>query len=424
MNAEIITKRVANVQEAVDYLTWSFYYRRLTQNPNYYNLQGVSHRHLSDHLSELVEGVLEQLKQSKCISIEEDGKEVAPLNLGMIAAYYYIRYTTVEKFSNSLQPKSTLPELLEILCSSAEFEQIQVRHREDYALKKLAAHLPLKIPDAKHYTEPSVKTNVLLQSHYSRAELAAAAKQDQAKILPIASRLLQAMVDVISSSGWLEPALAAMELSQMVTMGCWNTDSRLLQLPHMDKALAKKCEQNGIDTVTALLEMDDDARAKLLGLKADKRRDVAVACNNYPDIEFKFQVNKKDDIKAGSRVSVGVSLTRDPDEEDDDKQVGVPKVVAPRYPQVKTEGWWLVIGSPRKNELTAIKRIAMKKKSMKVDIDFVAPEKGDYKYMIYLMSDSYLGADQEYEFSLTVQEGEAAAESESSSESDNESDKE
>jgi len=192
----------------------------------------------------------------------------------------------------------------------------------------------------------------------------------------------------------------------------------------MDKALAKKCEQNGIDTVTALLEMDDEARAKLLGLKADKRRDVAVACNNYPDIEFKFQVNKKDDIKSGSRVSVGVTLTRDPDEEDDDKQVGVPKVVAPRYPQVKTEGWWLVIGSPKKNELTAIKRSAMKKKSMKVDIDFVAPEKGDYKYMIYLMSDSYLGADQEYEFSLTVQEGEAAAESESSSESDNESDKE
>eukprot|EP00962_Isochrysis_galbana_P054012 scaffold25509_cov56-Isochrysis_galbana.AAC.1 len=38
-------------------------YRRLTQNPNYYNLQGTSHRHLSDHLSELVESTLSDLEQ-------------------------------------------------------------------------------------------------------------------------------------------------------------------------------------------------------------------------------------------------------------------------------------------------------------------------------------------------------------------------
>lgn len=55
------------------------------------------YRHLSDHLSELVESTLSDLEQSKCISIEDD-MDTLPLNLGMIAAYYYINYTTIGKY--------------------------------------------------------------------------------------------------------------------------------------------------------------------------------------------------------------------------------------------------------------------------------------------------------------------------------------
>ncbi|PZC70712.1 hypothetical protein B5X24_HaOG215018 [Helicoverpa armigera] len=138
MNAEIVTKTIENKQDAVDYLTWTFLYRRLTQNPNYYNLQGVTHRHLSDHLSELVETTLTDLEQSKCIAIEDD-MDVQPLNLGMIASYYYINYTTIELFSLSLTNKTKIRGLLEIISSAAEYSELCIRHREENIIKALAA---------------------------------------------------------------------------------------------------------------------------------------------------------------------------------------------------------------------------------------------------------------------------------------------
>ena len=64
LSAEIVTRVVENKQDAVDYLTWTFYYRRLNKNPNYYNLTGATHRHLSDALSELVETTLADLRRA------------------------------------------------------------------------------------------------------------------------------------------------------------------------------------------------------------------------------------------------------------------------------------------------------------------------------------------------------------------------
>ena len=55
---------------------------RLSLTFCYYCVTGVTHRHLSDHMSELVEQTLNDLEQSKCISIEDD-IDTSPLNLGM-----------------------------------------------------------------------------------------------------------------------------------------------------------------------------------------------------------------------------------------------------------------------------------------------------------------------------------------------------
>jgi hypothetical protein len=86
----------------------------------------VSHRHLSDHLSDLIESTLGDLETSKVIAIEDD-MDLEPLNLGMIAAYYYIAYTTIELLSSSLTAKTKLKGLLEIVSAASEFDALPMR---------------------------------------------------------------------------------------------------------------------------------------------------------------------------------------------------------------------------------------------------------------------------------------------------------
>jgi pre-mRNA-splicing helicase BRR2 len=295
LTAEIVTKTVENKQDAVDYLTWTFYYRRLTQNPNYYNLLGTTHRHLSDHLSELIENTILDLEESKCISVEDD-IDLSPLNLGMIASYYYIQYTTIEVFAASITAKTKMKGLLEMMSAASEYSHINTRLSEEQALMRLAKHLPNAPPANAKYEDPATKALLLLQAHFCRRHLSTDLNSDLQTILGKAPKLIQALVDVISSQSYLKPALVAMELSQMITQGQWNKDDVLLQIPHFTNEIIERCKANDppVESVFDISELEDDDRDRLLQMTPEKMSDVAIFCNAYPNIDLAFETSVAD----------------------------------------------------------------------------------------------------------------------------------
>lgn len=414
MISETVTKTIETMQDAVDYLTWSFLYRRLSKNPTYYGLRGTSNVHISEFLSEMVETIMGELEESRCIKIDEEG-EISPLNLGMIAAYYYIQYRTIDIIASSMTAKTKIRGVLEILSASWEFASLPLRFGEEKTVKMLARNLPHKMPDTSY--DAHSKTMVLLQCHFSRKVIPADLRPDQQIILKESLKLIYAMVDVISSNGWLKPALAAMELSQMIVQGLWNKDHALKQIPHFTDEIVQRClahkGEDPVETVFDILTLEDDVRNNLLRLPEEKMADVAVFCNSYPNVEVSFEVQESDDVTTGDPVQIVVMLEREIDEDEmtEDEIRGLGTVSAPLYPLEKKEAWWVVVGDTSTNTLHALKRVNLVKKQ-KVVLEFLAPEEaGDYKFTLFCMSDSYLGCDQEYSVPVSVGVGEDESDS-------------
>ena len=348
---EIVNRTVESKSEAVDYLTWTFYYRRLSKNPNYYNLTGSSIRHISDHLSEFVEMVVADLEQSKFISVEND-MDLSPLNLAMISSHYNIDYRTVELFASTLTHKSKVKGIVDVLTHAQEFSDIPIRLAEDQLVMQLLASFDLSPESSIQYR----KVLALFYAHFARTPLNAELLCDLRSILNIVVNFVHSMVDVLSSQGWLKPTLAAMEVSQMIVQGMWDKDDLLLQLPHSSTETIEKFHRLDppIETVFDLLEMDDENRIRVLNLPMDKLSDIARFCNAYPAIEVAYKASFDSQVHKGSNHSIIVDIDRDITGVEDMSSIG--RVVSHRFPFEKFENWWVILGDPTTNMLYSIKR--------------------------------------------------------------------
>lgn len=425
--SEISTKMIESAEDAVNWTTFTYFYRRLLANPSYYSLADTSNEGLSAHLSELVETTLNDLSETKIIDLDDDDDSVTPLNAAMIAAYYNISYITMQTFLLSLTARTKLKGILEIVTSATEFESIQIRRHEDSLLRRIYGRVPVKMAEPA-FDSPHFKAFVLLQAHFSRMQLPIDLAKDQEIILTKVLGLLSATVDVLSSDGHIN-AMNAMEMSQMVVQGMWDRDSPLKQIPHFTDEVIKAANDSGyvspqsgndgkvtnleVDSITDVFQFMDamdpsenpdyGALVKRLGLSQTQLAQAAGFTNSkYPNIELEFDLEDPDDITAGAPSYIKVRITRDVDEEDESADVDT-TVHAPYYPVKKMENWWLVVGDESSKTLLAIKRITIGR-SLNLRLEYTVPSPGEHHLKLFLMSDSYVGVDQDPAFTVQVAE--------------------
>jgi len=161
LNAEIASGTLSNKKHCIDYLTWTYFFRRLTKNPSFYNVDANDADAVNVFLRNLVDKTLKKLENAKCVELSVDSDDISPTPLGYLASFYYLSHETVKNLSDELEKERNVGEMIDILSKAKEFAGLPVRHNEDVLNEALSHLVPLKVP--KHNLEsPHVKANLLL----------------------------------------------------------------------------------------------------------------------------------------------------------------------------------------------------------------------------------------------------------------------
>mmetsp|Transcript_18077 Transcript_18077/g.27114 ORF Transcript_18077/g.27114 Transcript_18077/m.27114 type:complete len:1635 (+) Transcript_18077:2-4906(+) len=402
INAEIVGGSIRSLQDAVDYMTWTFLFRRLLVNPSYYGLQDTSAEAINKFLIDLLTGVLTDLEEAGCIGFGEDEdtttnasslmSTIEPLTLGFVASYYYLDYTTVTHFQESLGPKCELNEILTILADASEYDELPVRHNEDKINEKLAEKV--RWPVREDFENPHVKANLLLQCHLARLTLPMSDFiTDTRSLMDQVIRILQAMIDISAENGYLSTTLNIVHLMQLIVQGCWETKNPALLVPRMPQSIVKSFQVSGrIKSLKDLLSSNPKERIKFLekaGARKKELKHLNETLARLPDMEVKYKLpnggGQQEPAAQGSDITIMLRISRS------QKLRG--NVAMQKMGKSRQEGWFILVGRDRDNELVALKRVMCKDVST-VELEFDVPEEdGKFAHTVYLVSDTYRGLD-------------------------------
>lgn len=349
--AEVSAETVISKQDALDYLTWTFFFRRLHKNPSYYGLEISAEEHNSiaaqqmanDYMIEMVNKSLTELADSKCVEVFPNG-DVDPTPFGKIMSYYYLSHKTIRYLTKHAKAQASFLDVLTWMCRATEYDELPVRHNEDLINAELSRNLTF--PGTSFglpMWDPHVKAFLLLQAHMSRVSLPITDYVgDQTSVLDQAIRIIQASIDVLTELGYLTSVMQMISLLQSIKSARWPTEPPLSILPGVDAEKTKS--KTILQQLTAMNQSQLTKLAKDLNLPQNTQQRFLRAASILPNVNVSVE-----DLTTQSLV---VSLRRaNPLVERE------ARIYAPRFPKPQNEGWFVIVGDLAKDEIYALKRV-------------------------------------------------------------------
>ncbi|EEP77956.1 potential translation-regulating helicase [Uncinocarpus reesii 1704] len=331
LGAEVSAGTITTKQDALDYLTWTFFFRRLHKNPSYYGLEISAEEHNSiaaqemaaTFMIELVDKSLGELANSSCISFDE---------------------ATGIRRSDSLWKDH---ELLLHLPTKQFGSGCRTRNRILHSRTFLVAFL-------------------LLQAFMSRIDLPISDYVgDQTSVLDQGIRVIQACIDVLAELGYAKACWMMMTLLQSIKAARWPGDHPLSILPgvipefEQDKRIDSTKIPKTLQELVSLPPSEIKNVAQALHLDQSTTTQFTKTVSLLPNLKVSVtEFTDKGLVVQLARQSPRPSSQR-PSRQQDTEGI---RIYAPKFPKPQTEGWFIIVTgdatSGNEGELLALKRVS------------------------------------------------------------------
>ena len=223
---------------------------------------------------------------------------------------------------------------------------------EDLINAELSKNLPLQVEALRlPMWDPHVKAFLLLQAYFSRIDLPISDYVgDQNSVLDQSIRIVQASIDVLTELGHLSSCTMMITLLQCIKSARWPVDGPLSIFPSVNIVKERARASDGGTRLSSLVQIHKTARPVLLSILKDLdvghdlESQVEKAIAILPDLAMTVM-----DVSA---VGLTLSVTRI----NPATQPGY-RIYAPKFPKSQSEGFFLVVADPAKDEILALKRM-------------------------------------------------------------------
>ena len=401
LGAEVSAGTIGTKQDVLDYLTWTFFFRRLHKNPSYYGLEISAEEHntvaaqqlANDYMIEMVDKALDELAESRCIELHPNG-EVDSTPFGKIMSYYYLSHKTVRHLIKHAKRDAIFQDVLSWMCCATEFDELPVRHNEDLINAELSKNLPLSADVlGLPMWDPHVKAFLLLQAYMSRIDLPISDYVgDQNSVLDQSIRIIQASIDLLTELGYLSSCTMMTTLLQCIKSARWPDDGPLSILPGVDIEKERERVQIGKLHPHSMAELPNIAKPALtsllntLSVPRNFQDQALKAAAVLPNLELNIT-----DINA---LGLTVTITRvNPSTQPDYR------VYAPKFPKPQAEGYFVIVANTAKEDILVLKRVnwpqqdkgARGGKISSRTVIKLLPEGLERRTDVLVISDAYLG---------------------------------
>lgn len=150
LNAEVALGTISNVQEAIQWLSYTYLFVRMRINPLVYGLHYSDVEEdpsLEGKRRQLIHTTATALDKARMIRYNERTGDLNITDLGRTASHFYIKYDTVEIFNEMIKPVMNESEVLNMMANAHEFQQLKVRDEEMDELDELnqdSCEVPVK----------------------------------------------------------------------------------------------------------------------------------------------------------------------------------------------------------------------------------------------------------------------------------------